>query len=213
MGDSERTRRVAETFDDWARRGRGEGMERGHRATAGAVLADLSIRPGDRFLDLGAGIAWAAREATERGADAVAVDASLDMLARVGAPAGDNAVAPVAAAFESLPFRAGSFDLAWSMEALYYAADVDAALRELHRVLTPGASLTILVDFYEENEASADWPESTGLPMQRLSEAGWREALEAAGFEAVASRRVRAAPGEARDWRVTVGSLLLEARA
>ncbi len=199
--------KVDKLFDDWARRGRGEGMERGHGQTAAPLLASLPVGIGVQFLDLGCGNGWASRFAAARGAHAVGVDLSKEMVDRAQARAGQRERYE-RADFADLPFADHAFDVAWSMEALYYAPDVPAVLREIRRVVRSGGALHMIIDYYGENEASHSWPEDVGVPMTLLSEAGWREALEAAGFVDVASERLRAAPGAGvEDWKVDQGSL------
>lgn len=205
-------RRVDDVFSRWAHEGRAERMEESHRSTAMPALDALPLPPGARFLDLGAGNAWAAREAARRGASvAIAVDVSLPMLrrARNVRPA-RHALTPVRAAFETLPFADRAFDAAWSMEALYYAGDLEAAIAELARVLRPGAAAHIVVDRYAENAASHGWDAMLGVPMHLLSESEWAAAFGRQGFGAVQTRRLRAAEGD--DWHATEGSLLVEAR-
>lgn len=194
---------AADVFDAWAREGRDVGMARRHLLTGGPVLDGLDLG-GARFLDLGCGNGWAAGVAAERGACAVGVDAALGMLM---SKAWGSRVGLVRGSFSRLPFAGGVFDVAFSMEALYYAGDVVEALGEAFRVLGEGGVLHVLVDYYEENEASHAWPEMTGVPMHRLSEASWGEAFEAAGFVDVATGRVRVEDDLAADWKATVGSL------
>ncbi len=205
------TRDVARVFDTWAEEGRGEGMESGHLATARPVLEALDVGPGDRFLDLGTGVGWMAERAGELGASSVGVDASRRMLRRATSRGG-GAASFLQASFGELPFRSGVFDAVFSMEAVYYAEDVDGALAEVHRVMAPGARLDILVDYYEENEASHGWPEKTGLPMDLRSEAGWVGSLTDVGFREVEAARLRAPEdAEAPAWKVEEGTLHLVA--
>lgn len=201
---------VADVFDDWARRGRGEGMEEGHRQTVGGLLEDLPLGPGRTFLDLGTGVGWAAADAARRGARSVGVDAAPEMLQRARDRGTDASF--LRASFEALPLADDAVDVTFSMEALYYAGDLERALGELHRVTAPGGRVHVLVDYYEENEASEGWPEKTGLPMVRLPEAGWVRALEDAGFDDVEARRLRAEPDrDVEAWKREVGTLYLSA--
>lgn len=45
---------------------------------------------------------------------------------------------------ESLPFEAGRFDRVASIHAFHHFADVDAVLREAHRVLVPGGRIVVV---------------------------------------------------------------------
>ncbi len=202
---SEQTRDVARVFDDWAQDDRDDGMAERHLLTARPVLDELDPSPGMRLVDLGTGNGWAARYAAQQGAHAVGVDAARAMLAK--ARRHPPRVPLVQADLTALPFTRASFDAAFSMEALYYADPVDQALLEARRVLAPGARLDALVDYYAENEASHGWPEKTGVSMTLLSEAGWAEAFEAAGFEDVETARVRSDADVAADWKAEHGSL------
>jgi len=62
-------------------------------------------------------------------------------LARVWRSLAGPAVTYVSADFSHLPFRSGSVAMVWSNLALAWAADPLSALREIHRVLSPGGLL------------------------------------------------------------------------
>ncbi len=209
---------VADLFDDWARRGRAEGMERGHGVTAGALIASLPIKAGTRFLDLGCGNGWAARYAASRGAHSLGIDASGEMVRRATAAAQEDGLdtrfeAPPPAAsfyegdFAHIPSPNDAFHLGWSMEALYYAPDPDAVLREVHRVMAPSGAFHMIIDHYAENEASHSWPTDVGVPMRLRSEAEWVQAFTDAGFTAVTASRLRTEDAAAEAWKREHGSL------
>ncbi len=208
---------VAKLFDDWAARGRAEGMEAGHGKTAGPLIASLPITDGTHFLDLGCGNGWAARFAASRGAKSVGIDASAAMVDRAIAAAVAEGLdttpdAPTGAEFHvgdfaALPFDDGTFNVVWSMEAVYYAPDPDAVLAEVARVTAPGAVFHMIIDFYGENTDSHSWPEDVGVPMSLRSEAEWIAAFEAAGFSDVQAARLKATADDAEAWKKTQGSL------
>lgn len=200
---------VADVFDDWARRGRGEGMERGHGKTAGRLMDVMPVGEGTRFLDLGCGNGWACRQAAGKGAIPTGIDVSEEMLERARMLGKGTYLNHD---FTDLPFEDGSFDFAWTMEALYYAPDPDAVLREAHRLLTPGSEIHILMDYYEENEASHSWPDDVGVPMVLRSVKDWRDALTEAGFEDAQSERLTTDDPKAERWKRIQGTLHLWAR-
>jgi SAM-dependent methyltransferase len=86
------------------------------------------------------------------------------------------------ASAENLLFPASQFSNAFSMESLYYYADVSNAVSEINRVLLPGGQFVVVVDLYLENEASHQWIEQLNVPVQLLSSSQYRSLLEAAGF-------------------------------
>lgn len=177
---------TAKLFDDWARRGEAERMEAGHLPRAEQALEALGVQPGDRCLDLGCGNGWATR-LLHRQAGASGwchgVDAAADMVARAREQSAElEGIEFHVASFDALPLPDAYAQRAFSFEALYYAADLGAALREVRRVLAPGATFVVGTDFYRENDTCHGWPERMGIPMTLLPEAGWVAALEGAGF-------------------------------
>jgi SAM-dependent methyltransferase len=214
--------KVADLFDAWAKNGRAEGMETGHGKTAGPLLGQLAIVPGSVFLDLGCGNGWASRFAASRGARAIGIDASLEMTARARQMAASASLdtTPGGAGpgaefhvgdFAELRLDDGIVQTTWSMEALYYAPDPDAVLREAARVMAAGGTMHVIIDFYGENVASHSWPMDVGVPMQLRTSQEWVAAFEAAGFSNVAASRLLATDPEAEDWKRVEGSLYLRA--
>jgi ubiquinone/menaquinone biosynthesis C-methylase UbiE len=92
--------------------------------------------------------------------------------------------------FERLDFKDGQFERVFSMEALYYAVDLRAALAEIHRVLKPGGTVDVVIDYYKENPATATWAEAVGLPMHWLTRDEWQAAFAEAGFAGVTTELI-----------------------
>ena len=185
--------KIATKFDEWARVGRDAGMEAGHGDVVGQVLAQLEIRPGEQILDLGCGNGWATRLLAQAapGAGAVGVDVSPAMVARAEELHSFTIRARYeVATFEDLGLPDESFTRAFSMEALYYAVDLDRALSEIQRVLKPGGVVDVIIDFYGERTGVEDWPEIMDLSMNRLTTDEWRSAFQRAGFGDVRTERV-----------------------
>lgn len=212
--------KLARTFDQWAAEGRDAGMQNEHSDVVVQVVEQLGIQPGESILDLGCGNGWATRllARSAAGANAVGVDVSPKMIERAEelhslTIRARYEVAP----FDDLGFRSGRFDRVFSMEALYYALDLDRALGEALRVLKPGGRADVIVDFFTESPSTTSWPAKTGLDMHHLSTEQWRAAFERAGFVEVATQRVhdRRAP-DALDPRHAAskadGSLWISAR-
>lgn len=181
------------TFDQWVEEGRDEGLEQEHGDVVRQVVAQMGIRPGEKLLDLGCGTGWATRllARTNAGVQAVGIDASPRMIAKAEELHSFTIRARYELSpFEKLAFKTAEFDRIFSMEALYYSTDVDAALREMFRVLKPGGRADVVMDFYKESPATECWMEIMQIPMQWLGEAEWKQRFEAAGFSQVETRRV-----------------------
>ncbi len=185
--------RLRVEFNDWARAGRGEGMEKGHRPVGEQAIELMAIPADARVLDAGCGSGWASRLMAKSAVNGrvVGIDIADEMirLARETSSSFPNAEFQVASA-EKLPFSDGEFSHAFSMESLYYYADMPGALREIRRVLEPGGLFVTVVDLYLENRPSHQWVEELKVPVQLLSTAQYRSFFEQAGFRKVLDRRL-----------------------
>jgi SAM-dependent methyltransferase len=118
----------------------------GLREADAHLLGDVA---GRRILEIGCGSAPCARWLRAAGADVVALDLSAGMLERA---AGLNratgiGVPLVQADVGTLPLRDGSVDIVCSaFGGLPFVADVEAALREVARVLRPGGRFVASVN-------------------------------------------------------------------
>lgn len=186
--------KLAKTFDQWADDGRDVGMEHEHGDVTRQVIERLGIQPGEMILDLGCGNGWSTRllARAAAGAQAIGVDVSPRMIERAEALHSLTIRARYEVGrFESLDFKAGKFDRVFSVEALYYAADLERALAEIARVLKPGGRADLVIDFYAESPTTGDWPAKTGLSMHRLGADQWCQALARAGLTETLAQRVR----------------------
>ncbi len=103
----------------------------------------LELLPGDRVLDLAAGTAVSTAELAASGAFAVGCDFSIGML-QAGRQRRERRNLPLVAGDAlHLPFADGAFDAATISFGLRNVADVDAALREMARVVRPGGRLVV----------------------------------------------------------------------
>ena len=180
-------------FNDWARAGRGEGMEKGHRPVGEQAIARMDLNADARVLDIGCGSGWATRLIAETAVKGrvVGIDISDEMiaLAQSSSTAFPNVDFKVASA-EALPFSDGEFTHAFSMESLYYYSNVGAALSEIYRVLANGGRFVTVVDLYLENEPSHQWIPTLNVPVHLLSVPDYRSLLTAARFVKVKDERI-----------------------
>jgi demethylmenaquinone methyltransferase/2-methoxy-6-polyprenyl-1,4-benzoquinol methylase len=114
------------------------GLDRRWRRLAARAV----VRPGDGVLDACCGTGDLALAAREAGGKVVGVDFSEPMLAR--ARRKSDEIEWVRADALALPFADGAFDAATVGFGIRNLADLEAGLRELARVLTPGGRLACL---------------------------------------------------------------------
>jgi SAM-dependent methyltransferase len=180
-------------FNEWARAGKGESMERGH-GPVGRQAIELMRVPGNaRVLDVGCGSGWATRLLAQYAVNGrvTGIDISDEMvrLARESSLLFPNVDYQLASA-EQLPFADGEFTHAFSMESLYYYANIQAALNEIHRTLQAGGIFVTVIDLYRESRASHQWVEQLKVPVQLLSIDDYRSLFAGAGFVSISDQRL-----------------------
>jgi SAM-dependent methyltransferase len=152
-------------------------------AVAGALAAELGLRPDAVVLDLAAGTGKLSKALLAAGLDVVAVEplASLrEMLAdKIGAERVRDGVA------EAIPLGDRSVDAVTVADAFHWF-DKRRALAEIGRVLRPGGGLAVLATVPDWGGAS--WAHELGTLVMRsrpehpyFDGPGWQEAVHAAG--------------------------------
>jgi ubiquinone/menaquinone biosynthesis C-methylase UbiE len=108
----------------------------------------LDLRAGERVLDVGCGTGVdlvAMAERVRPGGRVTGIDVSERAVEEANRRlAEDEDVSATAADVYDLPFPEGAFDAARADRTLQHLARPDAALAELHRVLSPGGRLVVL---------------------------------------------------------------------
>jgi len=126
------------------------------------LVSRLDVGPDDVVLDLATGTAAVSLELVRRtGCSVVGVDQSPEMLAEASrriSRAGTTRIRLVEGSAERLAFDDGSFDGLTAAYLLRYLSDLPTGLRNLARVLRPGAPFALL-DF--------------GVPPAPLPRAAW----------------------------------------
>ena len=142
------------------------------RSRLGAVLRLAGDGPGEA-LDAGMGPGRLAAELARRGWSVSGVDASAEMVAAARARLPEAAARLHAAPIEALPFADRAFDLVTATGVLEYAR-LDAALRELVRVLRPGGRL--VVSYPSPSAPYGIWKSRAWYPAVRAAKRALRRA-------------------------------------
>jgi demethylmenaquinone methyltransferase / 2-methoxy-6-polyprenyl-1,4-benzoquinol methylase len=149
-----------------------------------AMVDRVRAAPGDRVLDVATGTGLVARELVRRyGCSVVGLDQSEQMLAGARARLAANPqlgarIELVQGEAERLPFADGEFDALTFTYLLRYVDDPQATLRELARVIRPGATIASLEFAVPRWPLRAPWIAYTrlGLPaLGRLVSPAWQE--------------------------------------
>ncbi len=157
----------------------------------GVPTAVADLHPGEIVLDLGSGagadVLIAARRVAPAGR-AIGLDMTtemIDLARRNAAKAGVANAEFVQGWIEDMPLPDASVDVVISNCVINLAADKDAVLAEVARVLRPGGRFAVsdvLADPDMDPATRSDMAQWTGCVAGALTEAAYRDALAAAGL-------------------------------
>jgi len=149
-------RLLARRTTAWDRRSP-SGLEK----VSAAVLAAVSIEPGDQVVDIGCGAGQLSLALAERGARVLAIDASETMIAKLEERAGQRAMIGfecLASPIERLSLPAESVNVIVTSYALHYLRDADKGrlVAAAYHWLKPGGTLIIADMMFGRGVTSQD---------------------------------------------------------
>jgi SAM-dependent methyltransferase len=96
----------------------------------------------------------------------------------------------VAGEVGEIPWEPNFFHHAISVESAYYWPNPGAGVKEIHRVLRPGGTAWILINYYRDNLHCHQWGPLLPVPTHLLSAEEWAHLFGAAGFTQVSHERI-----------------------
>jgi SAM-dependent methyltransferase len=184
---------LRQEFNRWAEAGRGEGMEHDHLPIVLPMLALMNPQQDEAILDVGCGTGWLCRmlaKGLPQGR-VVGLDLSDEMIRRSReASAGFSNLSFVLGGTDSIPAQEGEFTRAVTVESAYYWPEPERGIAEMFRVLQPGGSAWILINYYRDNVYCHHWGALYGIPSHLLSADEWAGFFREAGFGSVEHRRI-----------------------
>jgi ubiquinone/menaquinone biosynthesis C-methylase UbiE len=167
------------------------------------VVRDIAPRPGEHVVDVGAGMGPATVLAAMNGASVLAVDPTPYMRRILGVrrlgQRRRKAIRVADGSAESIPVDDHSVDALWTVNTMHHWTNMDAAVRELARVLRPGGRLLLVDEDFDEPEHPAflhmqDRRAHRARHFTEIDPAAMEAKLVAAGFVSVeGSKRSMAA--------------------
>ncbi len=119
-----------------------------------AVVQRLDVRPGERVVDIGAGVGAGTVVAAGRGAHVLAVEPTPYMRRTLGlrrlAQAGRGRIEIVDGAAEATGVASSSVDAAWAVNSMHHWTTPEVAYGELARILRPGGRVLLVDEDFDD---------------------------------------------------------------
>lgn len=151
-------------------------------------LSHVDFQDGWTMLDIGCGGGATLQRLLKRSkkAQVYGIDISEESVAKarkVNADVLDKQVFVTQGSVEKLPYKDGMFDLVTAVETVYFWPNLSECLKEVRRVLKPGAQFAIIVEVVDANSMWMNVVEG----MTVYSPEELKQLLENAGFHDVVS--------------------------
>jgi ubiquinone/menaquinone biosynthesis C-methylase UbiE len=193
MPSANHEEQLRQEFNRWAAAGRGEGMERDHLPIVLPMLAMMNVQQNEAIFDVGCGTGWLCRllaQGVPQGR-VVGLDVSDEMIRRAQALSADiSNLTFTIGGTGPMPCEDNLFTRAVSVESAYYWPEPRRGIAEMFRVLRPGGSAWILINYYRDNPYCHQWGAEYAIPAHLLAAEDWAGFFRDAGFTGVADRRI-----------------------
>ena len=200
--------KVRTTFDEWAKIGRSELMEKEHSKTVLKFLNSIRFEKPFSFLDVGCGNGWVVRKISQiqNCKKAVGIDKSQNMITKAKSKKKSSKENYLRTDILSWKFN-GKFDYIFSMESLYYSTPMESALKKIYRLLKPGGEFFCGTDFYSDNKATIQWSKMLDISLDLRSKKQWKKMFEEIGFK-TKTKQVRDNSNR-KKWKRKFGTLFI----
>ncbi|GBF23883.1 ubiquinone/menaquinone biosynthesis C-methyltransferase UbiE [archaeon MnTg01] len=200
--------KVRTTFDEWAKIGRSELMEKEHSKTVLKFLNSIRFEKPFSFLDVGCGNGWVVRKISQiqNCKKAVGIDKSQNMITKAKSKKKSSKENYLRTDILSWKFS-GKFDYIFSMESLYYSTPMESALKKIYRLLKPGGEFFCGTDFYSDNKATIQWSKMLDISLDLRSKKQWKKMFEEIGFK-TKTKQVRDSNNR-KKWKREFGTLFI----
>jgi ubiquinone/menaquinone biosynthesis C-methylase UbiE len=200
--------KVRTTFDEWAKIGRAELMEKEHSKTVLKFLNSIPFEKQFSFLDVGCGNGWVVRKISQiqNCKKAVGIDKSQNMITKAKSKIKSSKENYLRTDILSWKFN-GKFNYIFSMESLYYSKPMESALKKIYKLLKPGGEFFCGTDFYSDNKATIPWSKIMNIPLDLRSKKQWKKMFEEIGFE-TKTKQVRDHSNR-KKWKREFGTLFI----
>jgi SAM-dependent methyltransferase len=184
---------LRQEFNRWAEAGRGDAMEQDHLPIVLPMLAMMNVQQNEAILDVGCGTGWLCRllaQGVPQGR-VVGLDVSDEMIRRAQALSADMSnLTFTIGGTDPMPCQDHLFTRAVSVESAYYWPEPRRGIAEMFRVLRPGGSAWILINYYRDNPYCHQWGAVYAIPAHLLAAEEWAGFFRDAGFTGVTGRRI-----------------------
>ena len=200
--------KVRTTFDEWAKIGRSELMEKEHSKTVLKFLNSIRFEKPFSFLDVGCGNGWVVRKISQiqNCKKAVGIDKSQNMITKAKSKKKSSKENYLRTDILSWKFS-GKFDYIFSMESLYYSTPMESALKKIYKLLKPGGEFFCGTDFYSDNKATIQWSKMLDVTLDLRSKKQWKKMFEEIGFK-TKTKQVRDSSNR-KKWKREFGTLFI----